>query len=151
MRSFKDSKDRQWDINFNIGAAIRIKQKTGYDLLKMATDEDDQMPVLELLLSDITVAEVICAVISDQLSEKNVTEDDFFGSLDGKCFADANIAFMEELKDFFLKNGKTAMVEIITQTQQQLNQSMNLDADQIAKAIQEQSGMQSGSQPELSG
>mgnify|MGYP006305655289 CR=1 FL=1 len=151
MRSFKDSKDRQWDINFNIGAAIRIKHKTGYDLLKMATDEDDQMPVLELLLSDITVAEVICAVVSDQLAEKNVTEDDFFGSLDGKCFADANSVFMEELKDFFLKSGKTAMVEIITQTQDQLNQSMNLDADQIAKAIQEQSGMQSGSQLELSG
>lgn len=151
MRSFKDSKDRQWSINFNIGAAIQIKQQTGYDLLKMATDEDDQMPVLELLLSDITVAEVIRAVVSDQLAEKNVTQDDFFGSLDGKCFADASTAFMEELKDFFQQSGKTAMVEIIAQTQQQLSQSMNLDAEEIAKAIQEQSGMLSGTQPELSG
>ena len=151
MRSFKDSKNRQWDINFNIGAAIRIKQQAGYDLLKMATDEDDQMPVLELLLSDITVAEVICAVISGQLAEKNVTQDDFFVSLDGKCFADASGAFMEELKDFFLQSGKTAMVEIIAQTQDQLNQSMSLDAEEIAKVIQEQSGMQSGSQPGSSG
>jgi len=116
MKSFKDTAGRQWNISVTIGAAKRIKDTLGVDLLRLdKPSEDDKLPLLTRLgVDELLLAEIICCLIGEkQFAEHNVTEDDIRDSFDGSTMLAAQTAFYEELIDFFQQRGRDYLATAI--------------------------------------
>jgi len=116
MKSFKDTAGRQWNIAVTIGAAKRIKDTLGVDLLRLdRPSEDDQLPLLTRLgVDELLLAEIICCLIGEkQFAEHEVTENDIRDSFDGSTMLAAQTAFYEELIDFFRSRGRDYLATAI--------------------------------------
>jgi len=116
MKSFTDTAGREWKIAVTIGAAKRIKDSLGVDLLRLdKPSEDDKLPLLTRLgLDELLLAEIICCLIGEkQFAEHNVTEDDIRDSFDGATMLAAQKTFYEELIAFFQQRGRAYLATAI--------------------------------------
>jgi len=116
MRTFKDAAERTWEIAVTIGAAKRIKDKLGVDLLRLdKPGADDDMPLLTRLgVDELLLAEIICCLIGeDQFAKQGVTEEQIAAAFDGTAVLAAQKAFYEELIDFFQKRGREYLAKAI--------------------------------------
>ncbi len=109
MKTFTDAAGRTWRIALTLGAAMRVKDALGIDLLQPEqASEDDPTPVLTRLGTDeILLGEVICCLLADQFEANRVTEQDVRDAFDGKTLLAAQQAFYEELIDFFQSRGRS--------------------------------------------
>ena len=116
MREFKDAVGRTWELAVTIGAAKRIKDKLGVDLLQLNLPaEGDDRPILTRLgMDELLLGEIICCLIGEaQFEKQDVTADQVVDAFDGKTVLAAQKAFYEELLDFFRQRGRKFMATAI--------------------------------------
>lgn len=123
MKSFKDTENRVWQIDINVGSIKRVR-----DLIKLsdgtsvnlAQITDGNPPLLSRLGTDlILLIDVICAIVRPQLTAASVADEDFAAALGGAAINAAHEAFWEEMRNF----------------------SLSLRRDHDAKAIEKQLAM----------
>jgi len=104
MHAFKDAKGREWELRLTLGLAMRIKDKLGVDLL---TPEAGDPPLMTRFGTDeIFLGEILCEMLIDQVEKNEATVQDLADSFDGETLLRAQIAFYEELADFFQARGR---------------------------------------------
>ena len=104
MKTFKDNANHSWEITLTIGAAIKVKDRLGVDLLQ---PEVGDPPLLTRLGTDeMLLAQVIGTLLESQFESHQVDETYIYDSFDGPTFARAHEAFYKELIDFFQSRGR---------------------------------------------
>lgn len=102
MHTFKDNKDRLWNVHLDIAAAKRIVGVTGEDILTLI--DEDQEPKQSLLYrlqhQPILLCDMIFAICQPQADAQGITQDDFGGAMRGDAIDHATHAMLEEVADF---------------------------------------------------
>lgn len=111
MQTFNDSKNRTWKITLNLRSVLGVKEALGVDLLALEAGEP---PLLErLALETLFLAKIIACLLTSQMDEAKVDENDILESFDAKTIMAARTAFFEELKYFFTEMGSPFKAEAI--------------------------------------
>jgi len=92
MRTFRDKKNREWQVDITVGHMLDIKSRLGLNLL----DNLDDMP--SDWESTINVLWIVC---EDQAIERGVDDRAFGRLMAAETINEATDALMEELIDFF--------------------------------------------------
>ena len=105
MKSFADKNKQVWDIELNIGAAIRLKSRLGIDIENVITLNNQAKPedisVLEKISSDaIFLFNIIYVLCEKQCKERNLSEEDFAESFDAESIELATEALLDEIVNF---------------------------------------------------
>ena len=112
MQTFNDSKNRTWKISLNLRSVLGVKEALGVDLLALEAGEP---PLLErLAIETLFLAQVIANLLTQQMEEAKVDENDILESFDAKTITAAKKAFFEELKYFFTEMGSPFKAEAIS-------------------------------------
>ena len=69
--------------------------------LVASTSDKEQNIFLKASTDPVMLADIIYAICKPQADEKNITDEQFGGLLNGNAIAEATEAFIEELIDFF--------------------------------------------------
>lgn len=134
MKAFKDNEGREWAIKINIGSARRVREQTGHDLLNI---EQGDPPLIQVLGTDaMTLAEVILAIITPQMEERDMTEDDVYDAFDGAVTRDAEAAFWDELRDFFQAQGRADRAEAVLAMRNLLKTAVAEAVAELGQAIE---------------
>lgn len=127
MASFKDKTGASWDLSLTLGDFRRVKSMLGIDLLNImeprpnaAKDAQGRsMPLITELDLDLPMtSDVVYVLLKPQADERNITDEQFVGCLDGASLAAMHAAFGEALLDFFQKLGQTAKARAIAKQRQ---------------------------------
>ncbi|MDD3585818.1 MAG: hypothetical protein PHQ75_01435 [Thermoguttaceae bacterium] len=111
MKTFVDTQGRTWSITLNLGAAMKIRDRLGVDLLQ---PELGDPPLLTRLGTDeLLLGEVICNLLESQFDVHKVTAEDIYNAFDGKTLQDAQEAFYQEMIHFFRQSGRTDRAQAI--------------------------------------
>lgn len=122
MRTFQTqlpSGIQEWRIAFSIGLFSRVKSQFGIDLMNPNSPvrEGDQTTVLMSLQLDLgRFLQALSAVLSVQLKEAGVTQEDFEESLTAESISEAREAFFGEYRDFFMSAGMPTTAAIMDKT-----------------------------------
>ncbi len=112
MFTFKDSKNREWDVTLNLGAAQRIDNSDFSKLLPPGTQQPsftnmDKELLLSIFDKPSLLFAMIWAVVQPQVP-KNIPQEDykaaeleFVESIDGKARNAGRKAFLDACGDFF--------------------------------------------------
>ena len=104
MHSFADSTGNTWIINITIGAAKRVRDLAGVDLLALTEGDPPLMTHLE---TDIALlCDVIFAIVRPQAEKININDTQFAELLGGEVIRTAHDAFWSALLDFFRSLGR---------------------------------------------
>ena len=98
MKTFKDKDGRDWQIELTIGAARRVRDLLGVNLLEL--DKGDPPLLTQLGTDEMLLVDVIYCLIKPQADAAEVTDEMFGCSLDGEAVWSACNAFYAELIDF---------------------------------------------------
>ena len=105
MKTFTDSKGRNWEVELNIRQMKRVRDTLGIDLVNVISTGKDgtvSTDMLERVESDpILLVDILWVLCEGQAKPAGVTDDDFGSSLAGDSIEDATRAFLDELVDFF--------------------------------------------------
>src|SRR4051812_34712221 len=97
MKQFKDTMGRAWIIAINVAAVERGKGTLDLDLMEIVGGD-----LLERFVRNPTLLiDTVFVVCKPQADEARITDEQFGEALDGETVEAAQIAFLEELADFF--------------------------------------------------
>ena len=158
MRSFRDKTGRAWSIDLTIGAAKRVLQASGFDLVNPSSKSSDGRELVERLDGDlIAVYEVLWAFIEPQAMALGVTADAFGELMAADCIVEAQGVLFAEWADFFRRLQRPDMAAAletmarakVTLTKAIANRASRLDVAAIQRKLDDQIeamvGRQSGS------
>lgn len=97
MKTFKDNKDREWDIEVNMFTVKKVKDLLGVNIV----DLDDNKTMSRIKDDMIFVIDVIYVLCKKQVKERKMNEESFAEGLFGDPLAKAVAAFIEAWTDFF--------------------------------------------------
>lgn len=98
MKTFKDSKDRTWDLAVNCDTIETVKAARGVNVLDLLDPESDL--TREVAAFPPAIAALLFAAVADQAKTKEVDDREFRRSMGGDALADATDALLEELISF---------------------------------------------------
>ena len=108
MRYFHDKDHNRWALELNLGAAKRVYDALGVDLLNPAFVCDNGQTVsARLCYDDLLLGRVVLEMIAPQAEAVRVSRDELEANFDAKTLCDAEGAFFDEWRDFFTQRGKT--------------------------------------------
>jgi len=114
MQSFKDTKDRPWEITINVSAIKRVRDVLHVDLLQVL----DGGLVEKLSTDPVLLCDVIFVLIKPQADAKNVSDEEFGAALGGDAIDEATTALLEELVNFSRRSKREALRRLL----QKINQ-----------------------------
>lgn len=97
MGKFKDTKDREWEVDITIGTTIRLKSE-GADFHSLV--ENRCAKFLALAEDDIGLAGWLWAIVKPQATASGVSEEDFYEALSGETLHAAWEVFASATADF---------------------------------------------------
>lgn len=131
METFNDSKNRTWKISLNLRSVLGVKEALGVDLLALEAGEP---PLLErLAIETLFLAQIIACLLTNQMEEAKVDENDILESFDAKTITAARNAFFKELKYFFTEMGSPFKAEAISKQLEIMAQLDQVTAKMIKK------------------
>jgi len=112
MKTFRDTAGQEWTIALTIGAAKRLRDLAGIDLL--ALDAGDP-PLATRLTTDVILAvDALFVAIKPQADALGVTDEQFGERLGGTAAKDGLAALFEEMADFYQSLGRGDLARGIT-------------------------------------
>lgn len=99
MRTFTDTKQRDWLIHVTVDAVKRVRGLVNVDLLDVI--EQKSQTLTRLITDPILLADVIYAVCKPQADERRVTDTDFAAALAGDPIDAATHGLLDSIVDFF--------------------------------------------------
>jgi len=138
MKAFQDEHGTQWELSLTIGAAQRVRDLLGVDLLEPL--EPRQKPkaragrsrkaraapgpalMTELELDMPLLCAVIHVLLKPQIEKAGLGDEDFADRLDGVTLRRAHDAFFSEWHDFFLHTGRLEISELMQKQTEYIQQ-----------------------------
>ena len=158
MKTFRDTADREWNIEINVTSLKRVKDLTGVDLTTLIKPNDE---TFKLLSTDMfKLFDVLVALMKPQLDQRNVSADAFGQALDENSVETAVSALLEGVIDFFQSDKRAilrrALLKVTTAADKVRRQSLDdatkrvesADFDRIIESAM--SGTSSTGSPESS-
>lgn len=109
MHAFRDTGQRSWLIEINVGAAKRARDLAGVSLYKLA--EDRFQPLADLLADPVRFVDCLWCCVRPEDGQP-ATDEDFGRALGGDALEAAAEAFVGELIDFFPAAQRKALAKI---------------------------------------
>lgn len=105
MKSFIDKNGEAWDLDLNIGAAMRLKSRLDIkldDVVKFdKTNNPNDISLLERIAEDsILLFNIIFVLCESQIRERNLTEEQFAERFTGDTIEQATEALLDEIVNF---------------------------------------------------
>lgn len=95
MRVFHDSDRNRWELKLTLGAAKRVFDETGVDLLNPTKIGTDGRTVLQKLVTgDLLVGGVVFAMIGDQIRERKLDEKEVYDAFDAATITATSTPFL---------------------------------------------------------
>jgi len=151
MKTFTDSKGREWAVAINLATATRIRDIGNVDLLRL---DMGKLPELGELINDqYRMFDVLWACVYPQAQRLGVSKEEFGEELFGDHLFEATNAVLDELcrftpdpknRDLFIR-----AISISRQKSQQARESLTRALDQV-EAGSQTAGNSSGEQPGVS-
>lgn len=122
MHSFKDSKDRNWDLVVNVNTCKSVYDNTGTKLLTVFSDDEAQ----KLLSDPCQLVNVLYVLCKDQCTKYTVTETgntrplsdiEFGESMIGDALEHGSDALLKEIIDFFPKRRQIILKELMNKSE----------------------------------
>lgn len=127
MQSFRDSKDRKWDIDFSFGNLLRLKAQSNG---KFSFLDDATGKLFQVLWSDESeLYECLQVLLEPQAEALGITAVEFGLGIAADCFVEARDKFFKELRDFFQKLQRHEMVAVLEKMM-----DLNQEARRLAMA-----------------
>jgi hypothetical protein len=105
---FKDKQGRSWELEISFGAAVRMKQETGFDL-DAAQDATGQTLVAAIYGHPRTLAEVLWFLVRDRAGRANLTREEFEDALTPTVLDEAGDALWGAIADFIHRRRSPAV------------------------------------------
>lgn len=104
MHSFNDRSGEAWDLDLNVGSAMRLQSRLKIrieDAVSMQVAESCEKSLLEKISEDsILLFNIVFVLCEDQVQKRGLTADDFAARFDGNTIDNATTALMDELLNF---------------------------------------------------
>jgi hypothetical protein len=134
MKSFTDSKGRSWTIEANVSSLRRVQAATGIDLTRLADPQDG---TLSRLTGDLfALFDCLCALVQPQLTERNVSTEQFGEALDEESAERAVVALLEAVIDFFQDGKRTLLKRALHKVTAAAERVRTQSLDQALRAIE---------------
>lgn len=117
MKTFKDDQGRSWDLHLTITAAKRVQQLCGVNILQL--DQGDPPLLVRLGTDEILTWELLYALIQPQADKREITAEQFGEIMGPECLNAAQMALLEELTDFFRRQGESGRHKVALLEKQQ--------------------------------
>jgi len=126
MERFTTSDGKQFILKINIGAAFRVKEKTGFNILNPAeAQNNNNVPLIgQILTDDLILSEIVAAIIAPQLEDNKTSLESFYNSLDGGALLSVQSAFLSEYRNFFTERGAVPLAQLVEEAQARLAETM---------------------------
>jgi hypothetical protein len=99
MRSFTDTKGREWSVDITVAAVRRVRDATSILLTSMY---ENRCSLMEKLASDVVLlVDVLWATCKPQAAEAGITAEQFAEAMGGNSLASATEALVRATADFF--------------------------------------------------
>jgi hypothetical protein len=117
MQSFTDKNGNTWDLELNIGAAMRLKSRLKFDLDKIISPdpENNNKTPLETISEDsILLFNIIFILCEKKLESRNLNQEQFAELFDADTIQKATDALLDEIINF----SRPAIRKILLQLKQ---------------------------------
>ena len=101
MHNFKDATGRNWEIVVNVGAVKRVRTLCGVDVLAISDFVEDRDKDLRFLTDPVLLVDVLYVICKNECDARHVSDEEFGRALVGDAIAEASVALLEELIEFF--------------------------------------------------
>ena len=97
MGTFRDSADREWEVDVRTSTLIKIEEEVDISVIDILQDPS----VIMQLGSDLTLAKILKVVCRKQISERGLAADDFVDAMNQESLAAAREVFAAAAGNFF--------------------------------------------------
>lgn len=118
MKTFKDNKEKSWDVSINVGCIKRIKELAGVDLIAESGKDKDNI-FIRISSDPVLLCDIIYAICKPQADERQISDEQFGEAMGGDALDSATECFVEELINFFPK-AKREMLRKMTEKMKDL-------------------------------
>jgi hypothetical protein len=136
---FKDMKGREWDVATNVLTLGRVREEMSVNLTELLlgeknpVDGEPENKLLDHLTEDVVdLARVLYLMIRDQAETQKVTQEDFYGSLDGDALKTGLWAVLESVVGFSQSLVRPAFERMLKAA----HRAESLQEDRVQKALQ---------------
>ena len=128
MRSFKDNKEREWNISVNVASIKRVRDECELDLLKIV-----EGTLIDKLMTDpVLLVDVLFVLCRPQVKELDITDEDFGEAMAGDAIEHAVIAFLDALVDFCPSpRDREHLGQVVKTTQEVMEKARDLTEQEI--------------------
>jgi hypothetical protein len=134
LKQFTDRTGRSWTIEANVSSLRRVQAATGIDLTRLADPQDG---TLGRLTGDLfALFDCLCALVQPQLTERNVSTEQFGEALDEASAERAVVALLEAVIDFFQDGKRTLLKRALSKVTAAAERVRTQSLDQALRAIE---------------
>ena len=112
MASFKDNTGQDWGVTVWLGAIQEHRKKIGWCLLDIVEDKAKRFQ--EIFLDPFALSKTLQVLCGDQISDRDLSKDDFNRLLVGDTLEHAAHAVVEAVIDFFPKARREVLRSQVT-------------------------------------
>lgn len=141
MHTFKDKDGMEWNVELNLGNALKIEAHDfthslgdGEGRLKIKFLDPQDNLFQEIITHDAACFDMIWCCVQEQAAARGITTIyEFAKRLTGKSIADARLAFYEELPNFFHRQETTLKALI-----KRFSSLQDMASQKIGRAVEEE-------------
>ena len=118
-KTFKDSLNREWVIQFDVPTIERVKSATGETL----TDLSDTSPWTKMLTDAVLLVRVLTVVLQPQMETASIEPEDFGRAMVGDQLDSAWTALREAMEVFFPQRSRSLLRALCDFNEQMMDES----------------------------
>ena len=126
MHKFKDAGNKEWEIDFSLGMAAKLKDDLGIDVL----DGGDSLT--KLATDPYTTANALYVICEEQAVKAGISDEQFGRLLKGDVIDSAAEALLAELVDFFPKRQREALRTMLASLTEMQDNAAKMGAEKLA-------------------
>lgn len=135
MKSFTDKTGESWDLDLNIGAAMRLKSRLDIDIENAVTFDKSNNPedvsLLERIAEDsILLFNVIFILCEKQVQDRKLTQEQFAERFTGDTIEAATDALLDEIVNFS-RPAKRKVLQRLRQISKEYSDRAGKQLDQV--------------------
>lgn len=134
MKSFIDKNGETWDLELNIGTAMRLQSRLDINIencIKLDSSQPHDISLLEKITEDSTLLfNIIYVLCETQVRGRGLTQEEFAERFSGDTIAAATDALLDEIENFS-RPAKRKILKRLRQISQEISDEAGKKLDQI--------------------
>lgn len=131
MAKFRDNKNREWILEWDVFLAERVLAGPGFNLDTCL--EENLKGLVDLNRNSPLMARVVYLMCEDQADKASVTPEDFGRSLGGDALQGMRKAFMEAVADFYPAHQRQILRALVAKGEEVAEKAARLGVKEIER------------------